>query len=264
MVEIDVPTGMRILNASGTDFNVSDVSAVAGGGPLAAGYTRLRLVNNNSDQWAFSQWTFGKMKVEVEPSLAGREFPHSQVRAYDGAPANQQRSDNWQRWAITVKELKPVTALPKRLHTAFCWGGAGEFVDNPARNLSSISMYKKLGFNVIPSDGAEAFVPSVSKSTVMAPEQRTGADWAGMKFGLMFGGMSVVGALKASAATTAKFNLTRFGLTAAEEAAERLKLKAAGEFYDLTKVVDLSCESPKLPTILRSDLNWPRLCFARR
>ena len=57
VLEIDVPTGLRILNVSeGTAFNVTDVSAAGIGGPLAAGYTRLRLVNHNSDQWAFSQW----------------------------------------------------------------------------------------------------------------------------------------------------------------------------------------------------------------
>jgi hypothetical protein len=63
-VEIDLPTGMRILShISGTNFNISDVSAEAGGGPLVVGYTRLRLTNYDSDQWAFSQWTLGKMKV---------------------------------------------------------------------------------------------------------------------------------------------------------------------------------------------------------
>jgi hypothetical protein len=73
--------------------------------------------------------------------FAGRTFKHSQLRAYDGTAANQQRQDNWQPYTITVAELKPVPVLPKRLHTAFCWGGASEFVDNPARNLSSIGMY---------------------------------------------------------------------------------------------------------------------------
>jgi hypothetical protein len=245
--EIDVPTGVRILNASGTAFNVTDVSAAGVGGPLAAGYTRLRLVNHNSDQWAFSQWTFGKMQIEVvDPALTGRTYQHSQLRVHDGTAANQQRQDNWQPYAISVKELKPVPVLPKRLHTAFCWGGASEFVDNPARNLSSISMYKKLGFNVIPNDGAEAFVPGMTRSPVMSPTQRTGPDWAGMKFGLMFGGGMVGPAiLKASVATTVTFNLSQFGLTAAEEATERERWKFAAEFYALTKVMDLSCECAK-------------------
>ena len=119
--------------------------------------------------------------LKQEAFFAGRTFKHSQLRAYDGTAANQQRQDNWQPYTITVAELKPVPVLPKRLHTAFCWGGASEFVDNPARNLSSIGMYKKLGFNVIPNDGAEAFVAGKTKSTVMAPSQRTGPDWCGKR-----------------------------------------------------------------------------------
>ena len=120
-----------------------------------------------------------------------------------------------QPWAITVKKLEPVTALPKRLHTAFCWGGSGEFVENPARNLSSAGMYRKLGFTVVPQDGAESFEPSqhnASDGGVMSPKQRTGSEWTGMKLGLMFGGVfNSFTALKASVAATKTYQLRTCG-----------------------------------------------------
>ena len=72
----------------------------------------------------------------------------------------------------------------------------------------------------------------------------------GMKFGLMFGGMVGPAILEASVATTATYNMSQFGLTAAEEATERAKWKNAAEFYASTKVMDMSCEYAKCVSVL--------------
>jgi hypothetical protein len=56
--------------------------------------------------------------------------------------------------------------------------------------------------------------------------------------------------LEASVATTATYNMSQFGLTAAEEATERAKWKNAAEFYASTKVMDMSCEYAKCVSVL--------------
>ena len=121
-VELEVPTGLTLAAVATT--NVTDVSGVAGGGAVRAGYTRLRLSINHGEQWSFAQWTLGRMLVRVAPALRGQDFEHARIRAFDDEPANQQRADNWQAYAISVRELRPVpvpalAACPPRKY----WGG---------------------------------------------------------------------------------------------------------------------------------------------
>ena len=126
-VELELPIGLSLYLP--VEFaNVSDVSAVPGGGPVAQGYYRVRITNANDDYWGYLNWDV-KLRIRVAPALlqgGRRTFSGSRARAFSGA-ANQARADNWQPWILTVVNLVPTSQLPKRLTTGFCWDGAAEF-----------------------------------------------------------------------------------------------------------------------------------------
>ena len=124
VVELDVPTGLRIVVPAGGGLaccsgyrNVSDVSGLPGGGSVPQGYVRLRLIKEPTYEWSYVNAAI-ELRIEVDESLVGKAFPQSRIRAYSGAP-NQQREDNWQPLAVTVKALEPVPVLPKRLQRPF-------------------------------------------------------------------------------------------------------------------------------------------------
>ena len=145
VVELDVPTGLRIVVPSGYGQpcigqscyahegvgyeNVTDVSGAPGGGALSVGYSRLRLNKQAAYEWSYLNIAIA-LRIELNASLEGKTFPLSRVRAYSGA-ANQARADNWQPLAITVKTLVPVPRLPQRLHTAFCWAEPFQVLRDP-------------------------------------------------------------------------------------------------------------------------------------
>ena len=60
-----------------------------------------------------------------------------------------------------------------------------EFVDDASLGLSSISTWKALGFNAVPSVGASYETPPANPGSILGPLNRTGPDWAGMKYGIM-------------------------------------------------------------------------------
>jgi hypothetical protein len=139
---------------------VTDVSLEAGGGPVPAGYQRLRLNKPTTYEWSYLNIAI-ELRVEVlDKSLEGRSFPLSRIRAYSGV-AGQVRSDNWQTLAISVEALSPVPALPERLHTAFCWAQPDQFVNDAARGLLSVGTWKALGFNTVNSRYICSCVPGV-------------------------------------------------------------------------------------------------------
>ncbi len=119
---------------------MTDVSQEAGGGPVPAGYRRLRLNKPTTYEWSYLN-TAIELRVEVDKSLENKNFPLSRIRAYSGV-AGQVRSDNWQALAISVAALTPVPALPQRLHTAFCWAQPDQFVNDAARGLLSVGTWK--------------------------------------------------------------------------------------------------------------------------
>ena len=100
----------------------------------------------------FVRWSYLniaiELRIEVDAYLEGKIFPLSRIRAYSGA-ANQLRADNWQPLAITVMALVPVPDLPKRLHTAFCWSDAYQFVDDTAKGLGSFGQALLTTFNMV-------------------------------------------------------------------------------------------------------------------
>ena len=129
-VELELPIGLSLYPP--VEFaNVSDVSAVPGGGAVAKGYYRVRITNANDDYWGYLNWDV-KLRIRVAPALlqgaqgGRRTFSGGRARAFSGA-ANQARADNWQAWTLTVVALTPAPRLPKRLTTGFCWDGAAEF-----------------------------------------------------------------------------------------------------------------------------------------
>ena len=76
----------------------------------------------------------------MDQELVGRVYSLARIRAYtllsnsDGTTNRdrQARADNWQPLVLTVKALRPVTALPRRLHIDFCWASFDEFAPQPA------------------------------------------------------------------------------------------------------------------------------------
>ena len=220
---------------------------------MAEGYRRLRLVSGAKQEWSCENYAVVLKFVVADKRLVGQHFPRARIRAYftagaetyAGSPHNQLRSDNWQAMALTVKPLKPLTTMPKRLHTSFCWSGPFPFVDDPGCGYSSVATWRMLGYNVVPQDGVSYDVAPFARSGLLGPANRTG--WpADMRFGIMaspFGqsgysappyGMGTFVSLKkpASAADDpAAFNFTRAALangnsralTPAQEAAERTK-----------------------------------------
>lgn len=77
-----------------------------------------------------------------------------------------------------VVALTPVTKLPKRLRTAFCWGGHSEFsppdaLPSPTTNSTaasasiaqSVKVWRALGFNAVPDDGADTYIPGPHSSS---------------------------------------------------------------------------------------------------
>jgi hypothetical protein len=238
------------------------VSALPGGGPVPDGYIRWRLNKPATEEWSYLNEAI-QLGFGVNNELVGKDFPQARIRGYTSTK-NQRRSDNWQPLAVTVAALRPVAALPNRLHTSFCWSGARAFVDDTTH--SSIATWKALGFNTVPTDGAsfstqtQGVSPTgVQKGDLLPPANRTGKDWAGMRYGIMgspFGtagfsappfGIGCFQALKrppaAAHSDSAKdggFNFTAVGLTAAEEAVERTKWAAALDFFAQTGEMDLA------------------------
>lgn len=268
VVEIEVPKGLTIVppppcpagpgECGGSRYeNATDVSGVAGGGTVPAGYLRLRLEKLKTNEWGYLNDAVLLKVAVADKSIEGKSFPLSRIRAYSGA-ANQARADNWQPLAITVKKLTPVPALPKRLHTAYCWSGPNEFVDDESLGLNSISMWKALGFTAVPGVGASYETPPAKPGSILSPANRTGSAWAGMKYGIMtspFGtagfsappfGLGSFAALKLTNISSALsdgadgFNFSAAGVSAAQEKVERDKWKAALEFYNETGVMDVS------------------------
>lgn len=256
VAELDAPKGLKIIwSGLAGPHNLTDVSAQPGGGSVPAGYVRWRF-NKPAD----SEWTYLNEAIElsfvVDKELEGRTFPQVRIRGYTGGK-NQQRSDNWQALAITVEALVPVPVLPKRLHTSYCWSGSHQFVDDATH--SSVATWKALGFNTVPTDGASYSTQGSAGGTggLLPPANRTGKDWADMRYGIMgspFGtdgfsappfGLGCFKALKsppaaARSAGTDGFNFTAVGLTAAKEAVERSKWAAALDFFALTGEMDLA------------------------
>lgn len=262
VVEMDVPKGLTIIRTStgpgpGSN-NVTDVSALPGGGKVPAGYTRWRLSKPAGQEWSYENEAVVLSFAVGNKELAGKTFPKARIRGYSGSK-NQQRSDNWQALAINVEALVPVPVLPKRLHTSYCWANPLQFLDDATH--SSVSTWKALGFNTVPTDGASYSTQGVPGGTggLLSPANRTGKEWDDMRYGIMgspFGtdGFSAppfgIGSIKAltsppaaahSASTTdGGFNFTAVGLTAAQEAAERETWAAALQFFASTGKIDLA------------------------
>ena len=155
--------------------------------------------------------------------------------------------------------------LPKRLRTAFCWDSWDQFASplgggGPQAVAESVGMWRSLGFNAVPSDGADNFIPNVTHppvhhpwddipgGIVLSPAQRRGPVWQGLKYGVMFsafggGGSAGMGSLKAlrlPRGAERTFNFSGSGLSPQQQAAERVKWGQALEFYAATRVMDVA------------------------
>jgi len=255
VIELEWPIGLHVVRFGSvqTGLNSTDVSHEHGGGQVSPGYRRIRLNKPASADWMYLNVALS-LTVEVEPGLEGKHFPDAKIRAYTGL-ANQQRADNWQKLEITVEPLVPVRALPKRLHTAFCWSGPDQFVNDATKGLDSITTWRRLGFNTIPGVGAGGATPLNHWQEVLSPANRSGPEWDNISYGVETSpflsegfsyaplGLGSFTSLKMplSAPDDPKvFNFSRHGLTKAAEQAERTKWRNALEFYQDTKFMDLS------------------------
>jgi hypothetical protein len=184
VIELEWPIGLRLVRFGSvqTGLNSTDVSHATGGGHVPPGYRRIRLNKPASADWMYLNVALA-ISVEVEPGLEGKHFPLAKIRAYTGV-ANQQRADNWQKLAISVAPLIPVGALPKRLHTAFCWSGPDQFVTDATTGLDSVTTWRQLGFNTIPGVGAGGATPPTNWGELLSPANRSGPEWQGLHYGV--------------------------------------------------------------------------------
>lgn len=126
VIELEVPRGMQILpfifgsaeGAMSGFANVTDVTSVPGGGAVNEGYVRLRL--DKAATWQWGVYNRPKLQFVVAAELNGRTFSQARIRGYS-SPSGQHRADNWQVLQLRAEELQPVPAVPRRLHTAYCW-----------------------------------------------------------------------------------------------------------------------------------------------
>lgn len=271
VVELDVPSGLIIVppSPSNAGYNVTDVTLVPGGGLVPSGYTRVRLEKTRGAAWDYLNEAI-MIKTAIAPgseaSLEGKTFALARIRAYNTATrgassqANQKRTDNWQPLAMTVKKLVPVLRMPTRLHTAYCWSNADAFADNASLGLDSISTWKHLGFNTIPTDGASYAMPPAKPGPILSPANRSGSQWQGLKYGIMTSpflpggfssppyGIASFAALRLKNVSAADgtrppngFNFSSVpGMTPAREQVERGKWRAALQFYNDTGIMDLA------------------------
>jgi hypothetical protein len=146
-IEMDVPEGLTVIpperwsfeNDYGESYTTAtDVTNVTGGGAVPLGYKRLRLGKPAGAAWDFQNTTLRLYVAVEDQQIVGRVFPHARIRGYtllvngsggiiDRDRAKQVRADNWQPLALTVKALRPVATLPKRLHMDFSWASFDEF-----------------------------------------------------------------------------------------------------------------------------------------
>ena len=298
-VEVELPDGLtlasqtadeaRLTSGSQGEYNVTDISTEAGGGPLEKRYRRLRLVKPAHQEWSYENTAVLLKTMVKDKSLEGRTFP-ARIRAY--FEGDRARSDNWQPMTLTVKPLKPLAVMPKRLHTSFCWSDPFPFIDDPSAGYSSVDTWRQLGFNVVPQNGASYFISPLESTALLSPANRTGSEWHGMRFGIMaspFGqagfsappfGMGAFVSLKklvseADNKGTTGFNFTRAALangntplTAAQEAIERTKWRSALQFYNTTGVLDCECNTTTytiyFPSAHCSDIYLFVLCLGQR
>jgi hypothetical protein len=275
-IELELPEGMDISppgrwsyeNDYGASFtDVTHVSNQSGGGSVAAGYNRLRLGKEAGAAWGFHNLSL-RLRFTIAEHLVGRVFPVAKIRGYTGALVNRARTDNWQPLALVVKALTPVTRLPRRLHTDFCWASFDEFSARPASpGLSSLAlspairMWQNLGFTVVPTVGVGYAQPPADPGTMLSPSNRS--DWnasaaGGLKYSIMIEPFATAGfsapphglgcfdalmrhdVSNADSAGSDGFNFTAAGLTAKQEAVEREKWRDALVFYRETGMMDLS------------------------
>ena len=111
-------------------------------------------------------------------------------------------------------------------------------------SAADIGMWRKLGFNVIPTAGVSVapFLPgsTVPRTGVLSPSNRTGPEWEGMRYGVITNGMEVFTWLTLSPAAAQAVNLSSYGVPDSELAAEQAQLVAAAKFFEATKFMDVS------------------------
>jgi hypothetical protein len=265
VIELELPKGITVLNSGeiGKETglmgfnNVTDVTGVSGGGKVAPGYIRVRLDKTPTASWGI--YNVLKLQFEIAVALAGRTFPLGKIRCYS-TRTGQQRSDNWQSLSITVKALVPVPVLPKRLHTSYCWSNPWLFPsDNRTGGLSSLQMWRTLGFNTIPGAGSsESTSPSFNgrdnniAGMRLPPGMKKGIATSPFRYGSLHGapGCILALALKPDVSNQTEgtmvipnvgtFNLSARGLSVTEAEAERIKWRAALEFHSHTGILDMA------------------------
>ena len=160
---------------------------------------------------------------------------------------------------MTIKALVPVSVLPKRLHTSYCWSNPWLFPTDNQSGLDSFRMWRDLGFNTIPGSGSsESTSPSLNLRSdnivgmPLPPGMKTGIVSSPFRYGSLHGapGCILALALKPHVAeqmdgvvvipNVGSFNLSARGLSAAEAQVERDKWRAALVFYNRTKLLDMS------------------------
>ena len=247
-IELELPEGLQLLESglSGKGLglmgfeNITDVSALLGGGHVSPGYLRVRLDKSLAARWG-EQNTLKLQFAVTDSALVGRTFALAKIRCYSTV-RGQKRPDNWQALSITIKALVPVPVLPKRLHTSYCWScvslalapiafaprvlvrsfarssrmifcGLSDACRNPwlfptdaKAGLNSLTLWRSLGFNTLPGDGgSESTGPSLGGvgGNAQLAGMKTGAAFSPFRYGSLHGAPGCILALTLKNASVA-------------------------------------------------------------
>jgi len=188
-IEIDLPVGVNLNQSPQETTDVttqfSDVSSGAVG--LASGYHRYR-IQKKKDTGKLTDWgSYGIIKIfpTFSDSLIGQKDLKMRIRVLLTS-ASLARTDIWQEQPLTLAGI-PQLQLPKRLVTSFPFIKPEVLLKDPGNNANTdvfLSLYKKLGFNMVISSGLSYRDPTTNPPSpyLYTPEQRKAAPWQDLKF----------------------------------------------------------------------------------
>ena len=128
------------------------------------------------------------LALKAEPSLIGTTTPMQLAIYADSSSPPQPGSPAWQTVSLRVVAW-PNVATPKHLVTAITDGPTSRFQDlvilaEGSGDVQVLSAYRRLGLSVYPRDGANSIDPAASLGRYFFPENRTGPEWKGLRYGL--------------------------------------------------------------------------------
>ena len=173
-----LPAGVSVLPAAGrSGATAQNVTSLGSG---------LWVVSSSSSGGALSRDV--ALALKAEPSLIGTTTPMQLAIYADSSSPPTPGSAAWQTVSLRVVAW-PNVATPKHLVTAITDGPTSRFQDlvilaEGSTDVQVLSAYRRLGLSVYPRDGANSIDPAASLGRYFFPENRTGQEWKGLRYGL--------------------------------------------------------------------------------